>query len=83
MSNIEALPDFLLNTQLFYEFNNQFIKSINEKTPFRVTNYYNDINESPQKIWNDQVIMHCDKNINVEKEYFPILAKGMILSQVM
>lgn len=76
MSNIEALPDFLLNTQLFYEFNNQFIKSINENTPFRVTNYYNDINESPQKIWNDQVIMHCDKNINVEKRILSDFSKG-------
>lgn len=67
MSDIEALPDFLLNTKLFYEFNNQFTKSIKENTPFRVTNYYNDHDESPQKIWNDQMIMYGDKNINVEK----------------
>lgn len=68
MSNIETLPDFLLNAEVFYEFNNHFTKSIKDKTPFRVTNYYNDIDESPLKIWNDQMIMYCDKNVNIEKK---------------
>ncbi|KAL6931167.1 uncharacterized protein HGUI_01343 [Hanseniaspora guilliermondii] len=76
MSDIEALPDFLLNAQLFYEFNVQFTRSIKENTPFRVTNFYNEIDEKPQNIWNNQMIMYCDRGINVKEKIVYDFSKG-------
>lgn len=85
MSDIEELPGCLVNSNEFYDFNNQFTKTINENTLFRIINFYNSSDVKPLQIWNSQMIMykgnsHSFKN-KVISEYsksFDIEASDMV-----
>lgn len=73
MSEIDLLPHELISSEEFYDFNNQFTRTINENTPFRVVNFYNTRDVNPAQIWSSQMIMHKgDSNLskkNIVTEY--------------